>query len=283
MTPRRLTGACERQLSHHFEALRSSRSPVHNATELIALLEGAERRGVIADARGGFTVMNATRVVLKRGPSDTNPNEQVCWALGRLDESPQWKDVDASNIEAREDGARVASGPIAARDASRKEREREQEDVRSALAELQEDARAFEARPNAGDYWYVLLQHAFLGAAQGDAAVAKAAAELLSTRGTRPMVEAAKKAARILAGLERATSPTAPPLGVRQMELPDLIPHVASAFVDERPDLVRDALREFRTTTAARPRRIAIMRCMQILTGEKRSVYLGEREAQGSG
>jgi superfamily II DNA or RNA helicase len=243
--------------------------PVHNAAQLMPILDAGERVGRIKSARGPFTVTPLLNVVVKRGPSDEDPNEQVYWALGRVDELPMWEGrahaddraAEADAVKTQADGA----APVhLLRDAAAFEAL-----VESTFDELKEEEESGQG-PASADYWYVLLQYAFHGAAEGDLAMSVAASRMLQTRGFSARVQAAKRAAAYLSGLEEAPSVALPPPGTT---LPEIVPYVARAVVHERMDCVRAALDAFRPTAGQNPRRIAFLRCLQMITGEKRSIY----------
>jgi hypothetical protein len=240
---------------------------VHNAGELMPLLDVGERAGALRSARGPFTMTPELHVVVKRGPSDEEPNEQIYWAMGRVDKLPTWPEPPGDDLTGDSPAADQPHELSAAPEAQVRRDAAFEAAVESASSELLAEV---EGQPTAAEPWYVLMQFAFLGAAVEDRALTLAAARLLETRGNRRRTAAAKLAAAYLAGLADAPVPSEALPGTT---LPEIIPYAAAAFVHERMDLVRAALAAFRPTTAGQPRRIAFLRCLQMLTGEKRSVY----------
>tara|TARA_Y100000294_G_scaffold170353_1_gene182578 strand:- start:189 stop:2573 length:2385 start_codon:yes stop_codon:yes gene_type:complete len=239
---------------------------VHNAGEIMPLLDDAEQAQRIRSARGRFTVTPEQNVIIKFAPSDEDPSEQVAWAIGRLDERPAWDTGDASVGDLPGDPDEPG-GPGAPASAESESHDFESH-VTAAEEMLNEEAAS---GPGTSDFWYVLLQYAFLGAAEDDPAMIEAAARMLSSRSNKARVAAAKTAANYLAGREEAPPPSETLPATLITEFPQ---YVAAAFVHNRMDLVRNALREWApTASGGNDRRVAMLRCMQILTGERRSIH----------
>lgn len=228
---------------------------VHNASEILPCLQYAQNIGCIKDARGRFTVTPTLNVILKRGPSDENPNEQVLWAIGRLDERPKLRPKPP--VAASPQPAELAPPSRPNKGISQPPRMREPTELADG--------------PRQSDEWFVLLEWACLGAIEADAEVIQAAAELLQKRGTKDPVIAAKLAVAYLSHQEVPPVLADHPPDTRI----DLYPqYVAAAFVHSRNDLIHRARQVWAPTTKGeKPQRKAMLRSMQILLGETNHIY----------
>ena len=130
------------------------------------------------------------------------------------------------------------------------------------------------AVPTKSDYWYVLLQKACLAAAEGDEPTTQLAAKLLNTLRAKPAVAAAQTAANILAGATTIPQVAESPPATMIDQYPQ---YVAAAFVNGREDLLQKAKHSWEPTTQnEKDRRVAMLRCIQILLKETNSIYFPE-------
>jgi superfamily II DNA or RNA helicase len=226
-----------------FVAARPDPLPAQRCEEAIALLEAGRQRGSIKDARGRFSLSRRLDVVLKMGRDPTDPSSRIWLAFGRLGSRPTWQGQPLPPTQL----------PVALPPPSRKP-------SRQLVDAIDEEVRVSDQ-----EWWYVLVQEGFLAATRGDQHTLLAITELLRRRKR----DWAYRAVETLAHGTRNWGDGYP----AQTTNDQIVPFVAQAYADGRPDLVRWAHGRYEVGWEQKPRRVAIENALAILAGQSRKVY----------
>ncbi len=227
-----------------YVAARPDPLPAQRCEEAIAMLEAGRQRGSIRDARGRFSLSRKLDVILKMGRDPTNPSSRIMLAFGRLSSRPIWQGQPLPPEQRTPERAPVPA---------------------SRPSRLLVDAIDQEIRLSDRDWWYVLVQEGFLAATRGDQHTLLAVVELLGRRKR----DWAYKAVETLAYGTR----NSPMVLYASPTNKQVVPYVAQAYADGRPDLVRAAQQRYEIGGEQKPRRVAVQNAIAILAGQSRQVY----------
>ncbi len=226
-----------------FIAARPDPLPAQRCEEAIALLEAGRQQGYIPDARGRFSLSSRLDVVLKMGRDPTDPSSRIWLALGRLSSRPTWQGQPLPTTQPS------PALPLPDRAPSRQLIEAIDQEICVSDQE----------------WWYVLVQEGFLAATCGDQHTILAVTQLLGRRKR----DWAYRAVETLAHGARNWDGGYP----SQTTNNQIVPFVAQAYADGRPDLVRWAHGQYEVGWEQKPRRVAIKNALAILAGQSRKVY----------
>ncbi len=222
--------------------------------EMIDLLEGA--KGALRDHRGRFVVTPRVNVVLKRSPDPCVPGEFVWLALGALSGRPEILEGSVEP-EIPTDGGNVQSSDVEQSTSSSRRRQEAKEDL-AWVGDLRQDENC----------WFTYIQIAALAAVEGAEDELAVVCDELKPRKKIWVYDAA---CLLRDGESDSGSVSGGCSGTLN---PDVLPYAANAFNLSRFDLLRQLRSSYAKGLGAQFKRTAVLRYIDILLGDSRSVLL---------